>query len=864
MSKPKSSHAQDHQASLVGTSRKLRKSTISGHYKLIVFLLISFHFLTMTTSQINIGVLLDDNTRIGKEMRTAVKIACQNFNNSSTHDKILTQLQNPSESPLQAVYAAEELVKEKNVQSIIGMSSWEETALVATVAKQAKVPIISFAESAIEKPVIQQQWPFLVHMGPDLKQQIKCITDIVNYFQWAKVIVIYEIDLHGSDSGAVNLLSESLQIVGVEIEHRLVLPPFSSLSNPGRFLHEEVANLSNKQSRVFIVLKASLAWGIHLFREAKELRLVEKDSAWIISDPLAGLLDSLNASVISSMEGVLGVTTYFSENMRSFQEFKLQFQRIFRSDYPDEDNCEPSIYALRAYDSITAIGKAIKKSNSSKSTSTMLLKTLLSSNFKGLSGLISFQNGELIQPSDLKIVNVIGKKYKELGVWSSKLGFLRIVDKENRENLEQKYLNKWFDSINWPGELKRIPRGWSTPTEAKPMKIGVPGRTSFEKFVKVTWNSSTNSSSYSGFCIDIFYEVLKILEQKYPFPHEFIPFNGSYDELVDHVANKTFDAVVGDVTILANRSGAVEFTQPFAASGLTMVVTVKSQHENKAWIFLQPFTGDMWAVTGAILLYTVLIVWLLERRMNPEFEGHWWSQLNTALWFTCSSLFFAHREKVCNSYTRMVVLVWLCVVLALTSSYTASLSSLLTVPRLVPSVTDIKYLKDKDAKIGCDGDSFVRKYIENVLGFKPHNIRNISSEYDYPKEFDSGNITAAFLELPYEKAFLNYYCEGYTTVGNTFSSVGDRFGGLGFVFQKGSPLADDVSKAILTLSENGRLKQLEREYFSPPEKCSRSPETIDSLSWRSFWGLYLFSAGTSAICYLLFSIQQLYKWWNLE
>ncbi|KAK6149978.1 hypothetical protein DH2020_017503 [Rehmannia glutinosa] len=569
--------------------------------------------------------------------------------------------------------------------------------------------------------------------------------------------------------------------VGVEIEHRLVLPPFSSLSDPNSFVRQEVVHLLSKQARVFIVLKTSLELGVLLFKEAKELRLVQKDSAWIISDPLAGLLDSVNTSVISSMEGALGVTTYFSESGRSFREFKQKFQQIFRSDYPNEDNSEPSVYALRAYDSVTAIRKAIKKSNSS----TMFLETFLSTNFTGLSGLVSFRGGELMQPSVLNIVNVVGKRYKEVGVWSSKLGFSRSVDtEESREKLEEK---------TWKNGL--IP-------------------TSFEKFVKVTWNSSINSWSYSGFCIDIFLEVLKILEQRYPLPYEFIPFYGSYDEIVDCVANKTFDAVIGDITILANRSGAVEFTQPFTESGLTMVVTVKSQAQNKAWIFVQPFTGEMWAITGAILLYTVLIVWLLERQLNPEYEGRWWNQLNTALWFTCSSLFFAHREKVYNNYTRIVVLVWLFVVLALTSSYTANLSSLLTVPRLVPSVSGIQWLKDKNAKIGCDGDSFVRKYLENVLGFHPDNIKNISSQYDYPKEFESGNITAAFLELPYQKAFLNYYCEGYIVSGNTSSVAGDRFGGLGFAFQKGSPIADDVSQAILTLSENGRLKQLELEYFS--------------------------------------------------
>ncbi|KAK6124225.1 hypothetical protein DH2020_042061 [Rehmannia glutinosa] len=632
----------------------------------------------------SIGALLDNNTRIGKEMRTAVKVAGRNFNNSSEHHQAFLYFQNP----------AQEFVREKNVQSIISLSTWTETALVASVGNQEKVPIISFAMSAIEKPIIQQHWPFLVQMAPDIKEQIKCITDIVRSFQWRKVIVIYEVDSHGSDSGAFILLSETLMAVGVEIEHRLVLPPFSSLSDPNSFVRQEVVHLLSKQARVFIVLKTSLELGVLLFKEAKELRLVQKDSAWIISDPLAGLLDSVNTSVISSME----------------------------------DNSEPSVYALRAYDSVTAIRKAIKKSNSS----TMFLETFLSTNFTGLSGLVSFRGGELMQPSVLNIVNVVGKRYKEVGVWSSKLGFSRSVDtEESREKLEEKNMEKCW--------------------------------------------------SYSGFCIDIFLEVLKILEQRYPLPYEFIPFYGSYDEIVDCVANKTFDAVIGDITILANRSGAVEFTQPFTESGLTMVVTVKSQAQNKAWIFVQPFTGEMWAITGAILLYTVLIVWLLERQLNPEYEGRWWNQLNTALWFTCSSLFFAHREKVYNNYTRIVVLVWLFVVLALTSSYTANLSSLLTVPRLVPSVSGIQWLKDKNAKIGCDGDSFVRKYLENVLGFHPDNIKNISSQYDYPKEFESGNITAAFLELPYQKAFLNYYCEGYIVSGNTSSAVGDRFGGLGFV-----------------------------------------------------------------------------------
>ncbi|KAF7120558.1 hypothetical protein RHSIM_Rhsim13G0184600 [Rhododendron simsii] len=75
------------------------------------------------------------------------------------------------------------------------------------------------------------------------------------------------------------------------------------------------------------------------------------------------------------------------------------------------------------------------------------------------------------------------------------------------------------------------------------------------------------------------------------------------------------------------------------------------------------------------------------------------------------------------------------------------------------------------------------------------------------------------------------------------------------VFQKGCALAADVSKVILQLSEDGTLKKLEEDLLTPNKECLKSEtttENIDSLSLRSFWGLFLFSATTSSVCFLLF------------
>jgi hypothetical protein len=139
-------------------------------------------------------------------------------------------------------------------------------------------------------------------------------------------------------------------------------------------------------------------------------------------------------------------------------------------------------------------------------------------------------------------------------------------------------------------------------------------------------------------------------------------------------------------------------------------------------------------------------------------------------------LLFYAGEKIYSNLTRVVLVVWLFVVLILNSSYTASLTSMLTVRRLQPNVTDIEWLKRKSLKVGCDGDSFVRNYLQNVLGFKQENIENVSSENSYEGEFESASISAAFLELPYGKVFIGHYCKGYSAATPTY-----RFGGLGFV-----------------------------------------------------------------------------------
>lgn len=92
-----------------------------------------------------------------------------------------------------------------------------------------------------------------------------------------------------------------------------------------------------------------------------------------------------------------------------------------------------------------------------------------------------------------------------------------------------------------------------------------------------------------------------------------------------------FDAAVGDIAIVTNRTKLVDFTQPYIESGLVVVAPVKKRTSN-AWAFLKPFTPLMWGITAAFFLIVGAVVWILEHRINDEFRGPPKKQLVTMLW----------------------------------------------------------------------------------------------------------------------------------------------------------------------------------------------------------------------------------------
>ncbi|GLJ24187.1 hypothetical protein SUGI_0461330 [Cryptomeria japonica] len=641
------------------------------------------------------------------------------------------------------------------------------------------------------------------------------------------------------------------------------------------------------QSRVFVAhMNAPL--GLKLFAEAHEIGMMGSGYVWIATDGFTSLLDTLlNDSTMASMEGIVGVKTYVP-NSGKLKDFTKRWKRKFRAENPDEDyaQTELNLYGLLAYDSLLMVARAVAKLTSNNTLTRFnflkpsspplalgnetdltrirvfqqgqrLLQHILEISFTGLSGDVRLKNGEL-SGSTYEMVNVVGKSYRCIGYWTEENQVLsRVLPLPPYSTLES------LKAVIWPGGGTQIPRGWAIPTITKRLRIGVPVKDGFGEFVTVNYDKSRNQSIVTGFCKDVFDAVLRRLD--YALQYDLIPYEtDTSDNLVYQVYRNKFDALVGDITILANRSNYVDFTYPFTETGMVMVVPITTGRGNNPWAFLLPFTADLWCATVAFFIFTGVVVWLLERRINADFSGDAYTQVITILWFSFSTLFFSHREKIKRNSSRIVIIIWLFVVLILMSNYTANLTSIHTVQQMTPTITSVESVRNKGVAVGYQTGSFVGEYLQQHFGISKMKLKFYSTPQEYAEALtkgpNNGGVAAVFDEIPYIRLFLSKQC-GYIIVGPTY-----RTGGLGFVFPKGSPLLSDISRALLSVSEDKEMQKIEAMYFNDTV-CGSPGAAADSnrLSIYSFWGLFLITGSVSLIALIEFFCRPVYEnMWTLK
>ncbi|XBH92269.1 hypothetical protein VPH35_083431 [Triticum aestivum] len=787
---------------------------------------------------VDVGVILDRSTWVGNMSWTCMELALDDFYADDSHARYLTRLKlhlrDTGPNAVDAAAAGVDLLKNVGVQAIVGPQTSTQAKFLARLGNKSSVPIISFSADCPSRAGLT---PYFIRTAWNDSSQAEAIASLVQKHNWREVVPVFEDD--DTNTKFIPDLVDALKQVDTRVSYRCKIHPSATEDA----MKAAISSLRHNWTSVFIV-RMSHALALKFFQLAKDEGMMGQGFVWITAYGLTDIFDVVGSPALDVMQGVLGVKPH-------------KWHSKYRLENPGTSLSEPTVSGLYAYDTIWALasaaenatyvnldfGPSVTKNGSTdfdridtSKAAEKLRGALLKVNFSGMSGKFRIENTQLAS-SYYMIINIVGQERREVGFWTPEFGISGSLNMKSDIN-----------TIIWPGgDHETVPRGWLLPRN-KRLQIGVPANPGFGQLVRY----ENGPEGQKGFCIKVFDEVVdnlpyQVLYDYHGFDDGHGNSNGTYDELIYKLYLKGFDAVVGDVTILANRSLYVDFTLPYTESGVRMLVPVLDRRQKTAWTFLKPLTADLWLGTGAFVVFTGFVVWCIEN--HEDFKGTPANQIGSVFYFSFSTLVFAHREKIKNNLSRIVVVVWLFVVLIVQQSYTASLSSILTVEQLQPAVTNLDEVIRKGSYVGYLNDSFLPGLLKS-LKIDESKMIALNSAEEYNDALSTGKVAVIVDEIPYLKLFLSKYCHNYTMTGPIY-----RFDGFGYAFPLGSPLTADITRGILKLASSGKMAELQKDLYgdkSCPDKDDS--QTSSSLTLHSFQGLFSISGACSILALILHAL----------
>lgn len=381
------------------------------------------------------------------------------------------------------------------------------------------------------------------------------IADIVDYFGWREVIVVFVDDDYGRNGVAA--LDDALAGRRSKVFYKAPISSESGLTHSD--IMDILVNVAVLESRV-IVLHVTPDIGRLVFSVASYLGMMGNGYAWISTDWLSSFLDSyspLPFEMMNEMQGVLALRQHTPDS-NAKRDFISRWKNL------NHGSNGLNVYGLYAYDSVWIIAQALdaflsQGGNISFSIDSRLrslqesnlhleamhifdgghalLNNILQSDLMGLTGALKFDSDRSrIHPS-YDIINVVGNGYREVGYWSN-YSSLSIMSPETLYTTppNRSSANVPLRNVFWPDGSTTIPRGWVYANRSKQLKIGVPIRVGFKEFVS---RVSGTTDMFKGFCIDVFEAAVNLLP--YPVSYHFVGFgdgskNPNYTDLVNMIA----------------------------------------------------------------------------------------------------------------------------------------------------------------------------------------------------------------------------------------------------------------------------------------------------------------------------------------
>ena len=162
-------------------------------------------------------------------------------------------------------------------------------------------------------------------------------------------------------------------------------------------------------------------------------------------------------------------------------------------------------------------------------------------------------------------------------------------------------------------------------------------------------------------------------------------------EMIDGLSGGRLDAAVAAMTVTYEREEQVDFSHPFYTTGLGIATAMGKK--NPWYNTLRRFASLNFlkvVVSLALLLLVVgALVWWFERKKNPaQFGGKIAGGIGSGFWWsavTMTTVGYGDKSPV-SLAGRIVALIWMFAAIIIISSFTAAITSSLTISQLEPLV----------------------------------------------------------------------------------------------------------------------------------------------------------------------------------
>lgn len=195
----------------------------------------------------------------------------------------------------------------------------------------------------------------------------------------------------------------------------------------------------------------------------------------------------------------------------------------------------------------------------------------------------------------------------------------------------------------------------------------------------------TSDGRWTGESIELWREIAE--EEGLRFELQERDLDGLFRGLEDG----TLDVAAAAITVTEDREARVDFTHPIFTTGLAIALTrerAESWLDTVFMVFNPVFLGLL-ATFAALQLLVGALMWLLERRQNPHFQGSPVAGVGAGMWWAVVTMStVGYGDKVPRSGAgRLLAMVWMLASLILLTTVTASITTSLTLGRLEAKVS---------------------------------------------------------------------------------------------------------------------------------------------------------------------------------